>query len=157
MDLSSIYNSFICYVLLVIIGYSTVAGSSYAYYVITTHASTELRSRFQSTLRAPSNWFFIVVGGKTIFESMMLYRTDYKTLEECLQKISLKYIKFSRIMCAVITLLLSIFFLIGVFNVPEKRLTIQFVVFVVIHLYTLIASWRFGHKLVEMSQDTAPV
>ncbi|MEO8609407.1 MAG: hypothetical protein ABI690_16060 [Chloroflexota bacterium] len=159
MDSDPTGNLLLLYIGVVIIEYGAIAAFSYAYYILKTHASVELQNQFQGTVNAPSKWLFIrgKVEERAVLQLYLLYRSGYKSLDEFFQKTSLKSIQFQRIVRTVFAFLFLIVSSFGMFSVPSnaKHLMIPYIVFLVIHLYTLYASWRFGYGLIELSQTAS--
>ena len=156
MDLRTTGELLLYYVIVFAIFDGGVAVYSYTYYLIKGNASIEVQNQFRSTLKAPSKWLFSGEG-KTPLEVLLLFwsdYSDYKTLEEYLQKHSLRYFQFSRIIALVFASLFSIPPFIGMLSEPAnaRHRVIPYVVFIVAQIYTLIESWRFGSELIALSQ-----
>ena len=147
-------NNLLYFVPFVVLFDSVVAVYSYAYHVVIANASIKAQHQFRSTLKAPSKWLFSGQEGNTLLDVLLLFRSGCKTQEEFFQKNSLGNIQFQRIFCTVFTGLLSIIFSMGIFDVAAnaRHLAIPYVIFAVTQSYTLIESWRFGHKLIELSR-----
>jgi hypothetical protein len=130
---------------------------SYAYHLVKSNASIEVQHQFRSTLKAPSKWLFSGREGNTLLDALLLFRSGCKTQAEFFQKHSIRTIQFERIGCTVFVCLLTIIAFMGMFEVPAnaRYLAFPYFIFLVIQIYTLIESWRFGSELIALSKATS--
>ena len=151
MDLNTAANMLLLYAINVVTFNSVIAVFSYAYYVHKVHASMELRGQFQASLKQPVKLMFM---GKHSHVERILINNMFskKDLDEYFETATEFGIQSRRIAAIIISLVPMLAF-VGVFFVPEKHLVIQYFVFLGVSVTTLVASIRFGHKLIPMSRQ----
>ena len=131
---------------------SVVAIYSYAYYVHKVRASADLRNQFQASLKQPAKLMFL--GKHSHVERILLNNMfSNKNLDEYFETATQFEIQLRRVIAIVLSLLVLMLAFLGVFFVPEEHLAIQYFVFLGVSLATLVASVRFGHALVQMSNQ----